>query len=63
MPGNQLETLKRDRAGQHGIRIDEQYRVCFVWSEGLMDEGGATEAGCPTSPILHGKLPDKLFTV
>ena len=30
-PGNQLETLKGDRKGQHSIRINEQYRVCFVW--------------------------------
>lgn len=31
-PGNQLEKLKDDRAGQHGIRINEQYRVCFRWT-------------------------------
>ena len=31
-PGNQLEALKRDRAGQHGIRINRQWRVCFVWT-------------------------------
>ena len=29
-PGNQLEALKRDRAGQHSIRINSQWRVCFV---------------------------------
>ncbi len=33
-PGNKLEALKRDRAGQHSIRINDQYRVCFVWREG-----------------------------
>ncbi|QBQ54954.1 type II toxin-antitoxin system RelE/ParE family toxin [Nitrosococcus wardiae] len=34
-PGNQLETLEGDRAGQHSIRINKQWRVCFVWtSEG-----------------------------
>ncbi len=32
-PGNRLETLSGDRQGQHSIRINEQYRVCFVWSE------------------------------
>ncbi len=32
-PGNQLESLKGDRAGQHGIRINDQYRICFVWTE------------------------------
>jgi proteic killer suppression protein len=33
-PGNQLEALRGDRAGQHGIRINDQYRVCFVWRNG-----------------------------
>jgi len=33
-PGNHLEALKGDRAGQHSIRINDQYRVCFVWTEG-----------------------------
>jgi len=32
-PGNMLEALKRDRKGQHSIRINDQYRICFVWSE------------------------------
>ncbi|MDC0738497.1 type II toxin-antitoxin system RelE/ParE family toxin [Cognatishimia sp. SS12] len=32
-PGNQLETLKGDRAGQHSIRINGQWRICFVWTE------------------------------
>ncbi len=37
-PGNRLEALKHDRAGQHSIRINEQFRVCFVWTtEGPMD--------------------------
>ena len=31
-PGNRLEALKGDRAGQHSIRINDQYRVCFRWS-------------------------------
>jgi proteic killer suppression protein len=30
-PGNRLEALKRDRAGQHSVRINDQYCVCFVW--------------------------------
>lgn len=30
-PGNRLEALKNDRTGQHGIRINDQYRLCFVW--------------------------------
>lgn len=31
-PGNQLEALKGDRAGQHSIRINGQWRLCFVWT-------------------------------
>lgn len=30
-PGNHLEALKRDRAGQHRIRVNQQWRVCFRW--------------------------------
>lgn len=33
-PGNRLELLKHDRAGQYSIRINDQWRVCFVWSDG-----------------------------
>lgn len=33
-PGNRLEALKRDRAGQHSIRINDQWRLCFRWSDG-----------------------------
>jgi proteic killer suppression protein len=33
-PGNQLEALKRDRIGQHSIRINEQWRICFRWQDG-----------------------------
>ncbi len=33
-PGNQLEGLRGDRAGQHSIRINDQYRVCFLWRDG-----------------------------
>ena len=32
-PGNRLELLKGDRSGQHSIRINGQWRVCFAWSE------------------------------
>ena len=31
-PGNRLEALKGDRKGQHSIRINDQFRVCFVWT-------------------------------
>jgi toxin HigB-1 len=33
-PGNQLEVLRGDRAGQHSIRVNDRYRVCFVWRDG-----------------------------
>jgi len=33
-PGNRLEALKGDRAGQHSIRINDQWRVCFEWRDG-----------------------------
>jgi len=33
-PGNQLEALRGGRAGQYSIRINDQYRVCFVWQDG-----------------------------
>jgi proteic killer suppression protein len=32
-PGNRLEALKGDRAGQHSIRINDQFRLCFVWTD------------------------------
>jgi proteic killer suppression protein len=33
-PGNRLERLRGDREGQHSIRINNRYRICFVWREG-----------------------------
>lgn len=32
-PGNRLEALGKDRQGQYSIRVNDQYRVCFVWTE------------------------------
>ena len=32
-PGNRLESLKGDRAGQYSIRINDQFRVCFIWDD------------------------------
>lgn len=37
-PGNRLEALKGNRKGQHSIRVNDQWRICFVW-----DDGEATE--------------------
>jgi proteic killer suppression protein len=33
-PGNRLEALRGDRAGQHSIRVNDQWRICFIWREG-----------------------------
>jgi plasmid maintenance system killer protein len=33
-PGNRLEALKGDRAGQHSIRINDRWRICFFWRDG-----------------------------
>jgi proteic killer suppression protein len=33
-PGNRLESLAGDRAGQHSMRINDQWRLCFVWRDG-----------------------------
>ncbi len=33
-PGNRLEKLRGDRSGQHSIRINNQWRICFRWSQG-----------------------------
>lgn len=40
-PGNRLETLSLERRGQHSIRINEQYRICFKWT----DEAQGVEIG------------------
>ena len=37
-PGNQLEALRGNRAGQHSVRVNDQYRVCFVWRNGNVFE-------------------------
>lgn len=37
-PANHLEALSGDRAGQYSIRINDQYRICFVWAETEPDE-------------------------
>jgi toxin HigB-1 len=37
-PGNRLEALKGDRAGQFSVRINDQWRICFIWREGEAHE-------------------------
>ena len=38
VPGNRLEALGGDRKGQHSIRINAQWRICFVWREGAAED-------------------------
>ena len=37
-PGNRLEALKGDRVGQHSIRINDEWRICFVWTDAGPEE-------------------------
>ena len=37
-PGNRLEALRGDRSGQHSIRINAQWRICFVWTNAGVEE-------------------------
>ncbi|MGL4880272.1 MAG: type II toxin-antitoxin system RelE/ParE family toxin [Waterburya sp.] len=37
-PGNKLEGLKGDRKGQHSIRVDRQWRICFIWDNGKAND-------------------------
>ena len=37
-PGNRLETLEGDRAGQWSVRINDQWRLCFVWTDSGPDQ-------------------------
>jgi proteic killer suppression protein len=37
-PGNRLEAMAGDRAGQHSIRVNDQWRVCFVWRDGNAED-------------------------
>ena len=37
-PGNRLEALRSDRVGQHSIRINDQYRICFKWTDAGPEE-------------------------
>jgi toxin HigB-1 len=42
-PGNKLEALKGDRKGQHSIRINDQFRICFRWADGHAEEVEITD--------------------
>ena len=42
-PGNMLKKLEKDRAGQHAIRVNDQFRICFIWSDGQADQVEVTD--------------------
>jgi proteic killer suppression protein len=42
-PGNRLEALRGARRGQHSIRINDQYRICFRWEDGHADDVEVTD--------------------
>ncbi len=42
-PGNRLEALKGNRQGQYSIRVNEQYRICFIWTEKGADKVEITD--------------------
>lgn len=42
-PGNKLEQLSGDRTGQYSIRINSQYRVCFIWHDGHAEQVEITD--------------------
>jgi proteic killer suppression protein len=42
-PGNRLEVLKGDRAGQHSIRVNDQFRICFRWVDGQAEDVEITD--------------------
>jgi len=42
-PGNRLEALRGARHGQHSIRINDQYRICFRWEDGHADDVEVTD--------------------
>lgn len=43
VPGNRLHALKGNRAGQHAISINDQWRICFVWRDGGADDVEITD--------------------
>jgi toxin HigB-1 len=43
LPGNRLERLKSDRKGQHSIRVNDQWRICFEWRDGHAYEVGIVD--------------------
>jgi toxin HigB-1 len=51
-PGNRLELLRGDRAGQYSIRINEQWRICFYWEARRVSSDEE-----PTTPLIRCNRP------
>ena len=55
-PGNRLEALRADRQGQHSIRINDQWRICFIWNH--MSKSSTTTS---KSGLLHNPRPGEIL--
>src|SRR3984885_8374958 len=67
-PGNRLEALKGIRVGQHSIRVNDQYRVCFRWTTAVAEDDGIVDYHCRRTdmtrlkPVTPGELlPDEFL--
>jgi len=56
-PGNRLEALKGDRVGQHSIRINDQYRICFIWKTDGAHEVALCEGADGRRPTMSINRP------
>jgi addiction module HigA family antidote len=58
-PGNRLESLRGDRSGQHSIRINDQYRVCFRWERDMptRSKSPITTKTASTATLVQRRLP------
>jgi len=60
-PGNRLEALKGDRVGQYSIRVNDQFRVCFVWTDsGPADVESASYGPTAARPMLRLSIITKV---
>jgi addiction module HigA family antidote len=66
-PGNRLESLKNDRQGQHSIRINEQWRLCFIWTADgaaeveIVDYHERSSAMRTVLPVSPGEMLEEEF--
>jgi RelE-like toxin of type II toxin-antitoxin system HigB len=69
-PGNRLEKLAGDRTGQYSIRVNQQWRICFRWTDAGPEDveiadyhqrGGSMAADTITGPVHPGEIPLEEF--